>query len=94
MRGDSPIWWAPPRRYKKVATGSHRKPMQPFVVAALVATAADERQPSFSPDGTLLAYSSDETGTREVHVRPHPGPGGRIRVSPRGGAEPLWSRAW
>jgi dipeptidyl aminopeptidase/acylaminoacyl peptidase len=60
--------------------------------APFVATAADERNPAFSPDGTLLAYASDETGSHEVYARPWPGPGGRIRVSTRGGTEPLWSR--
>jgi eukaryotic-like serine/threonine-protein kinase len=63
------------------------RPAAPFV-----ASAADERYPAFSPDGTLLAYASDETGSLEVYVRPYPGPGGRVRVSPGGGTEPLWSR--
>ena len=38
-------------------------------------TPAVEREPSFSPDGRWLAYSSDESGRVEVYVRPFPGPG-------------------
>ncbi len=50
-----------------------------------------ERHPAFSPDGRWIAYSSDESGNREIFVRPYPGPGGRIQISNDGGAEPLWS---
>ncbi|MSV35574.1 MAG: hypothetical protein EXQ47_08260 [Bryobacterales bacterium] len=48
--------------------------------------------PAFSPDGRWLAYASDESGTREVYVRPFPGAGGRWQVSTGGGNFPLWSR--
>jgi serine/threonine-protein kinase len=44
----------------------------------------------FSPDGRWLAYSSDETGSFEIYLRPFPGPGGARRVSVRGGASPSW----
>jgi serine/threonine-protein kinase len=47
--------------------------------------------PSFSPDGRWIAYISDESGRREVYVRPYPGPGGSAVVSLDGGAEPIWS---
>ncbi len=47
--------------------------------------------PRLSPDGRWLAYDSDETGRSEVYVRPFPGPGGRVQVSARGGAFPMWS---
>ena len=63
----------------------------PGVLRPLVATGADERAPQISPDGTLLAYSSNETGRHEVYVRPYPGPGARVRVTQRGGVEPMWS---
>ena len=36
-----------------------------------------EVHPAFSIDGRWLAYTSDESGTFEVYVRPFPGPGGR-----------------
>jgi WD40 repeat protein len=51
-----------------------------------------EENPAFSPDGRWLAYSSNESGTFEVYVRPFPGPGGRWQISTRGGSLPLWSR--
>ena len=38
----------------------------------LVATAANEYAPRFSPDGRWLAYTSDESGRPEVYVRPFP----------------------
>jgi len=48
--------------------------------------------PEFSPDGKLIAYVSNESGTQEVYVQPYPGPGEKVRVSTSGGSEPLWSR--
>ncbi|HTR98302.1 MAG TPA: protein kinase [Bacteroidota bacterium] len=57
----------------------------------LIATAANEANPSYSPDGRWLAYSSDESGATEVYVRAFPGPGGRSRVSQSGGDFPRWS---
>ncbi len=52
---------------------------------------AQETSPSLSPDGRLVAYVSDESGRREVYVRPLPGPGSRRQVSLSGGDEPAWS---
>jgi serine/threonine protein kinase len=46
----------------------------------------------FSPDGQWLAYTSDQSGSAEVWVRPFPGPGAPVRVSPDGGRDPVWSR--
>jgi hypothetical protein len=37
----------------------------------------EETAPAFSHDGRWLAYSSDESGRREVDVQPYPGPGGK-----------------
>jgi serine/threonine protein kinase/WD40 repeat protein len=47
---------------------------------------------AFSPDGRWMAYVSDESGRKEVYVRPFPGAGGRIKISSEGGAEPVWTR--
>jgi Tol biopolymer transport system component len=47
---------------------------------------------ALSPDGRWMAYVSDVTGQREVWVQPFPGPGAPIRVSPKGGVEPVWAR--
>jgi serine/threonine-protein kinase len=47
----------------------------------------------FSPHGgQWLAYTSDQSGTEEVWVRPFPGPGAPVRVSSGGGHEAVWSR--
>jgi serine/threonine-protein kinase len=45
----------------------------------------------FSPDGSLIAYQSDESGAWQVYVRPYPDTGGRWQVSAQGGAYPRWS---
>lgn len=59
----------------------------------LVATPADDRDPSLSPDGRWLAYASNVTGTLEVYVRSFTTPGPSVRVSTGGGREPRWSRS-
>ena len=51
-----------------------------------------EDAPQFSPDGRWLAYASDESGRREIYVRPYPGPGGKWQISTEGGTEPVWNR--
>lgn len=51
-----------------------------------------EVDPSFSPDGRFVAYSSNEStasATTEIFVRPFPGPGGKWKVS--AGQFPTWS---
>jgi serine/threonine-protein kinase len=51
-----------------------------------------EMHPAISPDGRWLAYTSDQTGTQEVYVRPFPGPSDRQwQVSNGGGMLPKWS---
>lgn len=52
---------------------------------------ANERSARFSPDGSAVAYVSDESGEYRVYVTPFPGPGGRIPVSIDGGLSPVWS---
>ena len=56
----------------------------------VLATHADERYATLSPDGAWLAYISNETGSYEVYVRAFPGPGATRQVSASGGFEPLW----
>jgi serine/threonine protein kinase len=51
-----------------------------------------EACPEFSPDGRWIAYASDESGRREVYVRPYPAGQGRWQISNEGGTEPLWLR--
>ncbi|MEX2153311.1 MAG: protein kinase [Gemmatimonadaceae bacterium] len=62
----------------------------PQALRLFVATPVMEVLPRISPNGSVLAYVSDETGRREVYVRPLPGPGGRVQVSITGGDEPMW----
>jgi serine/threonine-protein kinase len=60
--------------------------------STLVATPFTDDTPMISPDGRALAYVSEETGRRQVYLRPLSGQGTRIQVSAHGGTEPLWSR--
>ena len=60
----------------------------------MIATPAEEEAPSLSPDGRWLAYTSDESGRREVYVRPFPNVSeARQLVSTDGGSEPLWAHS-
>ena len=45
-----------------------------------------------SPDGRFMAWTSGETGRREVYVEPFGRPGSRVQVSLGGGRTPVWSR--
>ena len=65
---------------------------EPGRVTGWVATAANERAPVLSPDGGWVAYSSDETGQFEVHLRSMEDPDVGQIVSSGGGNEPVWSR--
>jgi Tol biopolymer transport system component len=64
----------------------HRK-TTPFL-----ATAFDEIEPQFSPDGRWIAYSSNESGTYEIYVVSFPNPRNKVRVSTAGGSRPRWRR--
>ena len=60
-------------------------------VHPFLSTLYEETAPKFSPDGKWMAYSSDESGRREVYVQPYPGPGGKWQLSTNGGQEPVWN---
>jgi eukaryotic-like serine/threonine-protein kinase len=63
-------------------------------LVTLVSSPARELTPALSPDGKWLAYSSDESGTFEVYVRPFPSVAtARWQVSTAGGSAPLWSHS-
>ena len=61
------------------------KPARP-----LIATPAEEISGSISPDGKWLAYTSNESGRREVYVVPFPNLGEKRQVSSAGGSFPGW----
>ena len=46
---------------------------------------------SISPDGTLLAYASSESGRLQIYCTRFPSGEGRWQVSTRGGESPQWS---
>jgi serine/threonine-protein kinase len=59
----------------------------------LIASAAfDENAFRLSPDGHWIAYESDESGSREVYIRPFPNTNsGKSQASTDGGYAPLWA---
>jgi len=64
------------------------------VLVPLVTSPAREVFPAVSSDMKWLAYSSDESGTFEVYVRPFPNvAAARWQVSTAGGSAPLWSHS-
>ena len=74
----SEIWTQP--------TSGDRKPT-PFLQSKF-----DQREATFSPDGKLLAYISNESGTDEVYLTPFPAKNGKWQVSTNGGSWPAWRR--
>jgi eukaryotic-like serine/threonine-protein kinase len=56
-------------------------------------TEFDENHGQFSPDAHWVAYQSDESGRKEIYVRPFSpdsSPGGKWQISTEGGSEPHW----
>jgi serine/threonine-protein kinase len=59
----------------------------------LLQSTAQKVAAEISPDGRWLAYQSDESGRREVFVRPFPDvETARWQISTEGGTRPAWSR--
>jgi serine/threonine protein kinase len=83
LGGDVNMWTAP------FEGGSNQRlgPIDPIVRSRFL-----NILPVFSPDGHWLAYVSNESVTREVYVKPFPGPGGPRQISSGGGWFPVWSR--
>ena len=59
---------------------------EPFLI-----TPENEEDAAFSPDGRLVAYTTNESGRPEIYLLPYPGPGGRVPVSREGGERSKWS---
>jgi Tol biopolymer transport system component len=102
---DRPVWegfWSPDGAWVVYRTGDEAagrgdilgfRPGVDTADVPLVATSFEETGPSLSPDGRWLAYASDETGRKEVYVRPFPNVAdGRWQISSGGGSEPGWAR--
>ena len=67
--------------------GDHRKPF-PYLESK-----ANVSQARFSPDGHWIVYTSNESGTNEVYVRPFPADangGGKWLISSGAGYQPRW----
>jgi len=63
------------------------------VPSLLFDTPFDEIEPSISPDGRWLAYTSNETGEEQVYVRPFPDVNAsRAQVSQGVSFDPVWTR--
>lgn len=81
------------------AYGGTGRPAYDLVVLApndsawrpLLATPAMERDPTLSPDGRWIAYTSDRSGNAEVYVRPREGNSVGVIASAGGGGEPRWA---
>jgi dipeptidyl aminopeptidase/acylaminoacyl peptidase len=58
--------------------------------AKFIASPADEMHGNFSPDGHLVAYTSNESGKFEVYVEMVPRSERKWPVSTNGGYEPRW----
>jgi len=52
---------------------------------------ADEANAALSPDGRFLAYSSDESGTEQIYIKPFPEGSGKWQVSINHGLCSYWS---
>jgi eukaryotic-like serine/threonine-protein kinase len=63
-----------------------KKPF-PFLISQF-----NKLDPTFSPDGRWLAYTSDESGRGEVYITPFPKGNGKFEVSTNGGGVPRWGR--
>ena len=82
------------RTYQDGNLGRNLYAMAPGVDTAprpIAVTAAEETGPVPSPDGSLLAFNSDESGRLELYVQPFP-TGARVAVSTNGATSGRWSR--
>jgi Tol biopolymer transport system component len=57
---------------------------------AFLKTEFEELHGQLSPDSRWMAYTSDDTGRREVYVRPFPSGDGVWLISSNGGDQPRW----
>jgi Tol biopolymer transport system component len=67
------------------SAGGDGKPLK------LIDSPANNLHANFSPDGHLIAYTSDESGTWQVQVQTFPLSDRKWQISTDGGYEPRWS---
>jgi serine/threonine-protein kinase len=93
--------WSPDEQYVVLRTrrgegqGGRNIMVRKLDQDALIPFAAEpaqERGPSFSPDGKWLLYVSDRSGRDEVYAESFPGGGNRAQLTTDGGREAMWSR--
>jgi serine/threonine-protein kinase len=53
----------------------------------------EEEYATVSPNGKWLAFGCNDSGKREVYVKPVSNPGPILQMSREGGSEPVWSRS-
>jgi len=101
MLMQQPTSWSPDGRTLAFQEGYHQKTLYDIYalslggdsgVRPLLTTGANERLPTFSPDGHWLAYASDESGRLQVYVRRWPVFDEPVQVTRDGGDSPAWSR--
>jgi hypothetical protein len=78
------IWVLPAPESGRPTGAASAKPI-PFL-----RTQFAELMGQISPDGRWMAYTSDESGQRDVYVRPFPAAEGVWRISTMGGEQPRW----
>jgi Tol biopolymer transport system component len=94
--------WSPDGKFLAVEI---REPRGERKVSLSIVPASGEKTPKvflqrsvdfgearFSPDGRVLAYTSEESGRSEVYLGALPGPAAAVQVSPNGGSAPRWRR--
>ena len=94
-----PLSWSPDGRYllHSDQTAASRRSLFVFDTGAkkdvaLQSSGADELEGQFSPDGRWVAYTSNESQTRQIYVRSFQTNGGKWQVSTEGGTHPRWRR--
>lgn len=73
--------------------GDEKTGLTPGTPRALIASAARESNPAFSPDGQWLAYQSNESSISHVYVVAVADPTRKRQVSTVVGSQPMWSKA-
>jgi eukaryotic-like serine/threonine-protein kinase len=94
-----PLSWSPDGRFIATVTVETDTANDIWILTAdgapawqaFVKTRYREGAPTFSHDGRLIAYASDQSGRSEIYVKPFPA-GEAVTVSNDGGTEPLFAR--